>query len=40
MCLFPIGLPIYLLGINAQRNLKKELQRVAEVSGQILEIIS
>ena len=39
MCLFPIGLPIYLLGINAQRNLKKELQRVAEVSGQILEIL-
>ena len=36
MVLFPFGLPVYLAGINAQRNLKKELEKVSEVSDAII----
>lgn len=36
MVLFPFGLPVYLAGINAQRNLKKELEKVSEVSEAIV----
>lgn len=36
MILFPIGGPIYFAGIHAQRNLKKELEKVSEVSDAIV----
>lgn len=36
MVMFPIGVPIYLAGINAQKNLKKELAKVCEVSDLII----
>jgi len=39
MWLFPVGLPVYLAGLRAQRNLKEELARVAEVSSVILSLL-
>lgn len=39
MWFFPLGLSVYLAGINAQRNLKKELARISEVSGMIISVL-
>jgi lipopolysaccharide export system permease protein len=37
--LFPFGLPVYLIGIKAQSNLKEELRKVAGVSDSIVKIL-
>lgn len=39
MWLFPIGIPVYLAGLRAQRNLKGEMRRIADVSNMIIEIL-
>ncbi len=39
MIVFPIGLPIYVAGINAQKNLKAELAKVSEVSSSIISLL-
>lgn len=39
MWFFPFGIPVYLAGINAQRNLKRELLKVSEVSDGIIGIL-
>lgn len=39
MWVFPVGVPVYLLGIRAQRNLKREMRKIADVSRSISEII-
>ena len=38
-CLFPIGLPIYLVGIYEQRELKVDLKRVIETTNKILKLL-
>ncbi len=35
----PLGLPIYLAGIRAQRNLKEEMKKIAEVSDTIIGLL-
>lgn len=40
MVLFPVGLPIYFVGINAQRNLKNELKDICEVADNINSMLS
>lgn len=37
--LFPIGVPVYLFGIKAQKNLKAEMRRISEVSRDIAGIL-
>ena len=39
MWLFPIGLPVWLLGVRAQANLKKEVAKVADVSTVIINLL-
>ncbi len=34
-----VGLPVYLVGLKAQKNLKEEMQRIATVSAAIIEIL-
>lgn len=36
---FPIGFPLYLIGLKSQKNLKDELRQVATVCGMIVEIL-
>lgn len=37
ICLFPIGLPIYIWGLRCQRNLHSELEKTSEVSRKIVD---
>lgn len=39
-CLFPIGLPGYLIGVAHQKNLKREIKSVVKVSDELLAMIS
>ena len=38
--LFPIGIPLYLIGLKAQKNLKDELRQVSKVCEAIIDILS
>ncbi len=40
MILFPIGIPVYFAGINAQRNLKNELKSICEISDNIIALLT
>lgn len=39
MWFFPVGVPVYLLGLRAQRNLKEEMKKVADVSTTIIGLL-
>ncbi len=40
MFFFPLGLPVWLLGLRAQSNLKEEMRRIASVSTSIIDILN
>lgn len=40
MWLFPIGLPLYLIGMRAKRHLMEEMQRIVKVSDSIVELLT
>ncbi len=37
ICLFPIGIPVYIRGLRSQRNLRSELEKTSEVSLKIVD---
>ena len=39
MWFFPVGVPVYIAGLRAQRNLKGEMRKIADVSSTIIDLL-